>query len=151
MIKVIKLGDNIYQKIEKKSIDEQGNEIWNVPEDLEEFKAVAIDTVNWTVGDKIKKAMENNITLLNAANSKAIVLLAKVVNTLNPDLSGLTDKEKSAFDIITSLGDNGYSDSELLNASVSIISDSVQKVPTFIANITDATSHEEVIEILNSL
>jgi len=151
MIKVVKLGGSIYSGIELKSFDEDGNESWNVPEDLNEFKTVAIDTVNWVVGDKIKKAVENNITLLNAANSKAIVLLAKVVNTLNPDLSVLTDKEKTAYDVISLLADNGYSNSELLNSSVNTISECVQQAPSLITTINDATSHEEVIKILNTL
>jgi len=60
MIKIIKLGDSIYNGIEEKSIDEQVNETCNIPSDLDEFKKVAINTINWVTGDRIKKIVQNN-------------------------------------------------------------------------------------------
>lgn len=39
MIRIIKLGNTIYENIEAKEIDGQGNEIWNVPNDVVQLKS----------------------------------------------------------------------------------------------------------------
>ena len=151
MIKIIKINNNIYQNIEPKTIDEKGNETWNIPTDLDEFKKVAIDTINWVAGDRIKKAVQNNITLLNASNSKAIVLLGKIINSLNPDLSKLTDNEKNAFDNMVTLGKNGYADSKLLNTMIDSVTSNITSLPQKITDVQNANSIDEIIKILNSL
>jgi len=151
MIKTLKLGDSIYSEIEPKTIDEQGNEIWNIPTDLDEFKKAAIDTINWVVGNKIKKAIQGNITLLNASNSKAIVLLSKVVSSLNPDTSNLTEKEKDVYNKMGTLADNGYSDSKLLNNMLDSVINNVTNISQKIADVEKANSIDEIIDILNSL
>jgi len=151
MIKVIKLGDSIYSGIEEKSIDEKGNEIWNIPTDLTKLKAIAVDTINWVAGDRVKKAVQNNITLLNASNSKAIVLLGKIINSLNPDLSKLTDNEKNAFDKMVALGNNGYADSKLLNTMMDSVTSNITSLSKKIADVQNANSTDDVIKILNEL
>jgi len=156
MIKVIKLGDSIYNGIEyngieEKTIDKKGNETWNIPTDLDKLKKAAIDTINWIAGDRIKKAVQNNITLLNASNSKAIVLLGKIINSLNPDLSKLTDNEKNAFDNMVTLGKNGYADSKLLNTMIDSVTSNITSLPQKITDVQNANSIDEIIKILNSL
>jgi len=151
MIKVIKLGDSIYQNYEEKTINENGQEVWNIPTDLTKLKAIAVDTINWVAGDRIKKTVQNNITLLNASNSKAIVLLGKIINSLNPDLSKLTDNEKNAFDKMVTLGNNGYADSKLLNTMMDSVTSNITSLSKKIADVEKAESIDEVIDILNSL
>jgi len=151
MIKVIKLGDLVYQNIEAKTIDEKGNEVWNIPTDLTKLKAIAVDTISWVAGDRIKKAVQNNITLLNASNSKAIVLLGKIINSLNPDLSKLTTNEKDAFDKMITLGDNGYADSKLLNSMMDSVTSNITSLSKKNADVQNANSIDEIIKILNEL
>ena len=151
MIKVVKIKDLVYTNIEEKTIDENGNEIWNIPSDLDEFKKVAVDTINWVAGDRIKKTIQGNITLLNASNSKAIVLLGKIINSLNPDLSKLTDNEKNAFDKMVTLGNNGYADSKLLNMMMDSVTSNITSLSQKIADVQNANSTNDVIKILNEL
>jgi len=47
MVKIIKLGNLIYENIEAKYIDENGNEIWNVPNNETELKIAFKDTLDW--------------------------------------------------------------------------------------------------------
>ena len=47
MIKIIKLGNLIYENIEAKYIDENGNEIWNVPNDATALEIAFKDTIDW--------------------------------------------------------------------------------------------------------
>ena len=123
MIKVIKIGDLIYQNIEPKvlmpvSFDKNGNPIefqekWNIPTDPAKLKSCNLNTIDWVVSQKIQKTL-GSIDKKDASTTKAIVLLAKVISSLNPDLSNLTENEKKAFELLTQLGDIGYSDSTLL-------------------------------------
>jgi len=55
MIKQIKIGKMIYTNVEPKTFDENGNEVWNIPNDSEELRAAAIDTIRWDAGRKLKK------------------------------------------------------------------------------------------------
>ena len=55
MIRIIKLGNLIYENIEPKTIDENGNEIWNIPNDLDQLKQAYIDTVKWQANQKLKE------------------------------------------------------------------------------------------------
>jgi predicted DNA-binding protein (UPF0251 family) len=55
MIKQIKLNNLIHINIEPKSIDENGQETWNIPSDLEELRTVAIDTIRWDAGRQLKE------------------------------------------------------------------------------------------------
>ena len=151
MIKVIKLGDSIYQNYEEKTINDNGQEVWNIPTDLTKLKTIATDTIDWVAGDRVKKAVQNNLTLLNASNSKAIVLLVKVINSLNPDTSNLTTNEKDAFDKMTTLANNGYTDSKLLNAVIDSVMNNVTSLSQKIADVQNANSIDEIIKILNEL
>lgn len=53
MIRIIKLGNFIYENIEPYIIDEQGNKIWIVPTDVNELKKAMIDTVKWQAKKKL--------------------------------------------------------------------------------------------------
>jgi len=55
MIRIIKLGNLIYENIDPFYIDEDGNEIWNVPNNLDQLKQAMIDTVKWQANQKLKE------------------------------------------------------------------------------------------------
>lgn len=55
MIKILKLGNAIYENIEPKTIDENGNEIWNVPNDFQKLKQAFVDTIKWQAYTKLKE------------------------------------------------------------------------------------------------
>ena len=150
MIKIIKIDDLIYQGFEEKSFDENGNEIWNIPTDAEEFRKIVIDTINWKIGQDIKNATQDYIRL-SASNSKAIIIALKLLTTLNPDTTNLTDKEKSAYDKMLTLAQNGYGDSDLLNTSLDAVLNGIQTGQTLITNALNSSSIEELIGILNEL
>jgi hypothetical protein len=149
MIKTIKIGDLVYQGIEAKTIDGNGNEVWNIPNDLEELRGCVIDTLNWLIGQEVKNSV-GDYTKLSAANSKAIVLLVKALGN-NADTSNFTDTEKQIWDKLSALGDAGYSDSQLLLNSLTAVIRSVTQYSTMIDNALKATTVEELIEILESL
>jgi len=51
----IKLGNKIYDSLVPVQYDEEGNEIWNVPNDLDQLKQTLIDTVRWQAHQKLKE------------------------------------------------------------------------------------------------
>ena len=55
MIKVIKIGELVFERIEPFIVDEKGNKVWNIPDSLEELKKCALDTIKWDAGLKLKK------------------------------------------------------------------------------------------------
>ena len=150
MIKIIKINNLIHQNFKEKSFDENGKETWNIPTDIEEFRKIVIDTINWKIGQDIKNATQD-FTRLSAANSKAIIIVLKLLDTLNPDTTGLTDKEKSAYNKMLTLAQNGYGDSELLNNSLEAVLNYTQTGQTLITNALNATTIDELIGILNEL
>ncbi len=120
MIKLIKIDDLIYQNIEPKFIDVNGNEVWNIPTDPEDLKNCLMDTIGWIVSQNIVKTI-GDANKKDASTTKAIVLLAKLVSTLNPDTSRLTENEKSAYEKLLTLANAGYSDSTLLNEALAAV------------------------------
>ena len=150
MIKLIKINDLIYQNYEERYIDESGNEVWNIPNTLQELLPIVLDTINWWVGDKVKNAT-GDFTRLSAANSKAIALLFKIVDSLQPDTSNLTEKEQSAYNAMKALADAGYSDSDLLNSSIQAVNEYIQRGEQLAGQAMQAQSVEELIGVLNQL
>ncbi len=55
MIRIIKIGDTIYEKIEPFYFDENGNQIWNIPQDIEQLKQALIDTIKWQAYRELSK------------------------------------------------------------------------------------------------
>ena len=51
----IKLGDKIYDSLVPVQYDEEGNEVWNIPNDLDQLKQALIDTVKWQANQKLKE------------------------------------------------------------------------------------------------
>ncbi len=58
MIKLIKLGNYIYENIEPKYIDENGNEIWNVPNDFNQLTQAFVDTLVWLAKQRVHRVLE---------------------------------------------------------------------------------------------
>jgi len=151
MIKILKKQNQIFTNFEEKEILEDGTVKWNIPQVIDDLKAMAIDTINWQIGDSVKKEVGNTNVNLSASNAKAIALLAKVVNAQSPDVSSLTELEKDSLDKLINLADGGYADSKLLNASLTNVSEFIASGTDKITRITKATTHDEIIAILNEV
>jgi hypothetical protein len=149
MIKVIKIGDLIYQNIEPFYLNENGEKVWNIPTDLEELRKCTIDTINWLIGQEVKNSL-GDYTKLSAANSKAITLLVKAIGN-NADTSKFTETEKQIWGIMQKLADAGYSDSELLLKSLTLVSEKITKYSDLINKALNATTVDELIGILESI
>lgn len=141
MIKIIKIGDAILHNISKTEE--------NIPTKLEEFKPLAIDTINWLTGQNIKKVVGEGVQL-STCNSKGIILITKLLSSSGIDTSSLSDLEKDNFEKMVSLGDSEYADSKLLNTSLSNINTHISEATKKILAITAAGSIAEIIEVLNS-
>ena len=148
LIKKLKKDNLIYTNVEDKTV-EDGQEAWNIPQYLEEFKKLAIDTINWQIGDSVKKASGNMQTNLSASNAKAIALLAKLIEPSQEQLDKLTELEKDSWNKLDALAVGGYADSQLLNVSLASVSKFITKGTDKATRVINATTHEEVIAILN--
>jgi len=148
-IKTLKIGGLVHDHFTYKYEDENGVEVTTLTEDLDEFKVLASDTVKWKAGSTVKKnaGSARDLTVVNA---KAIVLLAKLLNTI-ADVDVLSDKEKVAFNSMLTLADNGYADSDSLVSTTAKVNTEVGKVGDNLKAITGSESIDEVIAILNSL
>ncbi len=58
MVKIIKLGNLIYENIEPKIIDENGNENWNIPNDLIQLKTALSDTLTWLEKQRLNQILD---------------------------------------------------------------------------------------------
>ncbi len=148
-IKIILIAGAVLSNIDLFSLEENGSKTWNVPEDLADFKKVAIDTVNWTAGQFIRDSLGSDIQL-NTANSKGIVLLAKILKENEVKTGTLNDLEKSAFEKMVALADKEYAESEILNKSLEIIDEIIANSTEKIMTIMNATSHDDIVDILNA-
>lgn len=149
MIKLLLISGVVLQNTEPFYIDENEQKVWNIPQDLVEFKKVGIDTINWVTGQAIKKALGNDIQL-STSNSKGIILIAKLLSSSGIDTSSLTELETQSFNKMVSLAESGYADSELLNASLSNVDTYISKATEKIIAITNADSIDAVIDVLNA-
>ncbi len=127
MIKVLKVGNYVYQNIDVIVAAEDGSAVRNslIPEDPKKLRACIADTLGWKVGNNILKTI-GDANKKDASTTKAIVLLTKLINTLNPDTSKLTENEKSAYEKLLALADAGYSDSTLLNEALAAVQEQLQ-------------------------
>jgi len=148
MIKAIKINNQIHTNIKPYYIDEKGNKIWNIPNDLEELRKSAIDTFNWLIQRAVKKTAESQAGL-SASNSKAIALVIKLLDAQNPDTSSLTELEKSAYNKMLNLANAGYSDSELLNNVLNAVTTNISIYTEKIEAAVQAESIDELIGLLS--
>jgi len=116
---------------------------------IDELRVAAMDTINWIAGRTVKKAVGETVNI-SASNSKAIAMLAKVIFSQSPDLSGLTDKERASYDALVALADAGYSDSELLLRALTAVQEAVASAAEKSAQIASATTVDEIIAVLES-
>ena len=150
MIKYIKQGNLIYQNIEPFYIDENGNKVWNIPNDPAQLKSCLEDTLGWLVLNKINQIIQG-ADKKDASTSKAICLLAKIINTLNPDLPQLTQKEQDAFNKMLNLADAGYTDSTLLNDMLQSLIDALNWYSTKMHELEGLTTLDELIQFAEGL
>ena len=149
-IKILKIGNEIKTNFPARFIDEQGNEQWNIPTDLEELRACVIDTINWKAGNEATTTIGDMVKLV-AANSKAIAMLVKVIDKLGPDLSELTENERQAYEVAKELAQGGYADSLLLTSALNTAKSVSLQASELEEQAKNAASIDELIAILNKL
>ena len=150
MIKYIKQGNLIYQNIEPFYLDENGNKVWNIPDDPERLKSCLEDTLGWLVAQKITKTLIS-ADKEKAATTKGIVLLAKIISTLNPDTSSLTENERQAYNLLLQLANVGYSDSDLLQISTNSLLENLQWYKQKLQELERLNTLDELIQFAENL
>ena len=150
MIKWIKINNFIYQNVEPKTVDETGTEIWNIPTDPDELKQCIIDTLGFLVFRKLGNIL-NAVDKRNAVTTKGIVLLAKLVNSLNPDTSVLTKTEQETYNAMLSLADIGYANSQLLKNTITQLQDVLNWYYQEEQKVKNMSTFEEMLEYLENL
>lgn len=150
MIKIIKIGDLIYQNIEPYYIDENGNKQWNIPNTTDTLKSAIEDTLTWITSQKIQNTIGGQ-NKVNTSASKSVVLLAKLVNTIKPDTTKLTDNEKAIYNDMLTLANNGYSDSNLLKQSFDAIKYALTNYTNKLKEIEGLTTIDDMIKFLENL
>ena len=149
MIKELKVGNTIYTNYMEKTTAENGEIVWHIPTNLTKFREVCLDTIKWQIGNNVKLSVKREMNL-SVVNSKAIALVVKVLDNMHPDFSsGYTDLEKNNWQRIVALSSNGYSDSELLNNTLKVISESLALGTEKMVAISEASTIDEMITILN--
>ena len=151
IIKILKIGETIYYGYPTQTEQPDGTIVKNIPDNVDDFKVIVVDTLNWWVGSKIKSQMQNDFTKLSAANSKAIALIFKALKTLNPDTSNFTDTEKSIWNKLDTLTKTDYTDSKLLDNTLTAVTTYIQEGNDLINKALQATTIDELIGILNEL
>jgi len=109
MIRILKKQDTIYRNYEEKTIDENGEVNWTIPEDIDLFKKLAVDTF----------------------------------------LDDLTTTQSEIWDSLLKMGNSQYTDSELLKNTLINVEEYVKKGGDKINRILNATTIDDIIEILN--
>ena len=148
MIKEIKIGDSVYSGIDAKTTDEKGNVTWNVPEELEKFKEAALDTINYQAGASVMEMAGGN-SGLSAMNAKTQAIIVKLLSPSKTKLDTLTKNEKETWGVMAALSQAGYGDSERLVAGVQSVAAAVKSATEKSVRIMQATTHDEVIVVLN--
>jgi len=152
MVKTLKVGDLVYQNIDVKIVDDEGNIIDNpnIPSEPQELKNALADTLSWIVGQSIVKTI-GNANKKDTSTTKAVMLLAKVVNSMNPDISNLTTNEQNALQKMVDLADIGYTDSELLNATLDELKTQLEWYTTKTAELEALSTYDELVAFAESL
>jgi len=136
--------------IEPIIILEDGTEFWNIPANIEEFRKIAIATIQWQIGDKVAESYGRRDVLASASNAKAIALLAKLMKPTKAQLDSLGEIEKRSFTKLQTLANSDYAESELLESSLDAVSRNISIGTAKIVKIGTAKTHDEIIEILNA-
>ena len=151
MIRQLKKDKELYQDLEEKVVNEDGSIIWNIPQDINEFKNLAIDTLMWQVGQLIKKASGGKLLDVITAISKIQVaqmhLLKKVLK--NSQLNEEPENIQDTIEQMEELYSKGYSDSEKALNTITSVNIERDKLYSKVQRVTQAQNHDEVIAILN--
>ena len=152
MIKWIKLGNYIYQNIEPGTIDENGNEVWNIPADPVQLKQCIINTLGWLVARKLRQGVGSDKE--KASTTKGIVLLAKIVKQIvdatNTQLN-LTENEQNALEKMLQLAEIGYCDGQLLIVSGDLLASALRWYHTKMQELEPLDTTEELVQFLENL
>ena len=148
MIKALKIGNLIREDIKAKIVSEDGTVEWNVPQDLDKFKALALDTFSYQAGQSVLSVLGTHVGLSTMV-TKYLAVLTKLQTPTKGKLDSLTDNEKAAFDSMSGLAEGGYGDSEKLVSGLHAVTGAISKATGKSMRVMQATTHEAVIAVLN--
>jgi len=148
MIKALKIGNSVISNFREKTTDEDGKAVWNIPISLDDFKSMALDTINWQAGRSVLIIADTKVGL-STMNAKSMAVMCKLMAPTKAKLDTLTENERKAWGIIEALATNGYGDSEKLVSGLKAVMEAVAKATDKSMRVMQATTHETVIEILN--
>jgi len=93
LIKVIKLEKFIYENIEPYYIDEQGNKIWNIPQDINKLKNAFKDTLDWLTTRYIVEELEKIQEELSDIATEETNIRGRIIRILRKNGINLTTDE----------------------------------------------------------
>ncbi len=146
-IKQLKQGNQVRNNFEHK-IEDAGATVWNVPKDLTDFKAIALDTINWQAGRNVLKVADTTVGL-STMNAKSQAVIVKLMSPTKAKLDSLTPDEKEAWRTMETLADNGYGNSKKLVDGLQAVIWAVAKATDKSMRVMQSNTHEAVISILN--
>jgi hypothetical protein len=148
-IKRIKIGSADHRNLWTYEPDEDGGVTYNIPTDVEEFRLLAIDTVQWLLGKTALTAAGGTSSKIDEVMTRGITLVSKAVLDLGLDTSEYSDNEKESFDLMSELYDNGYADNEQLVSTLRVLTPGIADAESKITDIVAATTIEDIIDVLN--
>ena len=150
MIRIIKLRNKVFRNIEPYVLDDDGQKIWNIPATPDDLKDALLDTLGFITSEKIISTI-GDVNKKDAGTSKALVLLAKIVDSLNPNLSILSKNEKESFKKMVELAASGYSDSDLLKKSFEALENHVKWYAQKYNEVSQLSTLQELITFAEKL
>ncbi|HCB69333.1 MAG TPA: hypothetical protein DEP48_03135 [Persephonella sp.] len=110
MIRIIKLGNTIYENIEAKEIDGQGNEIWNVPNDVVQLKKALSDTLAWLAKQRVNSILDQyqynglaDVQIYASQNDQEAQTLLDWYSTYDNLIWSYIDNDLAAFQTVDEL------------------------------------------------
>jgi len=150
-IKQLKIDNVIHTNVYTYDQEEDGTKHFNVPTNIDDFKAIAIDTLNWLIGKNILTVAGGKAIDVGTANSKLGVLLVKGLMQLGLDKNQFTELEQETLTMCETLYDAGYSDSEKLRDTVNSLLPTISSFTEKITKVNESETIEDIIEILNNI
>jgi hypothetical protein len=153
IINNIKINNKIHTNVETEFYDEEQSKIIKnpiLPTDLDAFKAIAIDTIQTDIGQRVKKEAKTQINL-SASTSKYALMLYKILKENKLTMNSLTEKEKATIKISDTLIEQGYCDSDLMLNTLEKVMDYRVDGGIKIGKIMSANTIKDIISLLNEV
>ncbi len=119
----------------------------DIPTDFSELYSCVSETLDYLTFKKIMDSVKTQYKQ-QAATTKTLCLLAKIINSLNPDLSNLTENEQAIFDNMVTLSSTGYTDSILTKTATQAVIDVINWYKTKLSELEAITDYDALVSFL---